>query len=136
MDRWLRKEPETGETGAKGNTVKNKKEATNNIQTRTVLFVENNRGGSLAKRLREVEKRTSELVGFKTKVVERVGTKVQHLFLNTNPWKGAACGRINCIPCGQEGEIKQDCRRRNIVYESKCLLCNPVDETFPQYSCW
>ena len=26
------------------------------------------------------------------------------------------------------GEIKQDCRRRNIIYESKCLLCNPVDE--------
>ena len=95
MNRWL--------NGAKGNTVKSKKEATNNIQTRTVLFVENTRGGSLAKRLREVEKSKSEMVGFKTKVVERVGTKLQHLLPNTNPWKGAVYGRINCIPCGQGG---------------------------------
>jgi hypothetical protein len=121
LDRWLQTEPEVGKTASPSQEENPK---VKNIQTRTVLFVENTRGGDLAKRLREVEKRTCEMVGFKTKIVERVGTKLQHLLPNT---KGAACGRVNCIPCGQEGETKQDCRIRNIIYESKCLICNPEE---------
>jgi hypothetical protein len=93
---------------------------TADIPTRTVLFVENTRGGELAKRLRAIERRANGIVGFKTKIVEGVGSKLKHLLPNTNPWKGAACGRNGCIPCNQEGEKKQDCRKRNIIYESKC----------------
>jgi hypothetical protein len=99
------------------------------IPTRSVLFVENTRGGKLAKQLREIEQRVCKLVGFKTKIVEGVGSKLKHLLPNTNPWSGAPCGR-ECIPCGQEGEKKQDCRKRNIIYESKCLLCNPEQDKF------
>jgi hypothetical protein len=73
-----------------------------NLQTRTVLFVEQTRDGELAKRLREIERRTNRLVGYKTKIVEGVGTKLKHLLPNTNPWKGAPCGR-DCIPCSQPG---------------------------------
>ena len=83
--------------------------------TKSVLFVEQTSGGLLEKQLRQIEMRTSEMVGFKTKIVERAGTKLQHLLPNTNPWKGAACGRSNCIPCGQDGDQKQDCRRMNIT---------------------
>ena len=49
------------------------------IPTRTVLFVENTRGGELAKRLRSVEKRTQNMTGFKTKIVEGVGSKLKNL---------------------------------------------------------
>ena len=90
--------------------------------------MENTKGGELAKRLREIETRTSHLVGFKTQIIEGVGTKLKHQLPNTNPSKGGVCGRIPCIPCDQPGEIKQDCRKRNIIYESRCLDCNPEDE--------
>ena len=63
LDRWLQKEPELGKN-ASPSQKKNSK--FKNIQTRTVLFVENTRGGDLGKKLREVEKRTCEMVGFKT----------------------------------------------------------------------
>ena len=79
------------------------------IPTRSVLFVENTRGGKLAKQLRETEQRVFKLVGVKTKIVEGGGSKLKHLLPNTNPWSGAPCGR-GCIPYGQEGEKKQDCR--------------------------
>ena len=95
------------------------------LQTRTVLFVEQTRGGELAKRLRSIGKRTENMMGFKTKIVEGVGSKLKNLLPNSNPWKGAGCSREGCIPCAQPGEKKQDCRKRNIVYESKCVLCNP-----------
>ena len=116
LDKWLK------DGKAKNNEDKS-------IPTRTVLFVENTRGGELAKRLREVEKRTQRMTGFKTKIVEGVGSKLKNLLSNSNPWKGSPCGRI-CIPCGQPGEKKQDCRKRNIIYESKCIDCNPEKEKY------
>ena len=115
MDKWLKHG-------------KPKSSVDNSIPTRTVLFVENTRGGELAKRLREVEKRTQRMTGFKTKIVEGVGSKLKNLLSNSNPWKGSHCGRV-CIPCGQPGEKKQDCRKRNIIYESRCIECNPEKES-------
>ena len=44
---------------------------------------------------------------------------LQNILLNANPL------RVPCIPCQQPGERKQDCRRRNIIYESQCTTCNP-----------
>jgi hypothetical protein len=101
-----------------------------NLQTRTVLFVEQTRGGELAKRLRSIGKRTENMMGFRTKIVEGVGSKLKNLLPNSNPWKGVACSREGCIPCAQPGDRKQDCRKRNIIYESKCVICNPEKEKF------
>ena len=85
------------------------------IPTRTVLFVENTKGGELAKRLREVERKTQNMMGFKTKIVEGVGSKLKNLLPNSNSWKGAGCAREGCIPCAQPGDRKQDCRKRKVL---------------------
>ena len=61
-------------------------------------------------------------------MVELSGTQLQRLLPNTNPWSGQNCGRLNCYTCEQGGEILQDCKRRNILYESSCVLCNPVED--------
>ena len=95
------------------------------METRSVLFVEQSKGGELAKRLREVERKANRIVGYKTKIVEGVGNKLKDLLPNSNPWKGTHCGRDRCIPCNQPTEQKQDCRRRNIIYEKVCITCNP-----------
>ena len=99
------------------------------LETRSVLFVEQSKGGELAKRLREVERKANKIVGYKTKIVEGVGNKLKDLLPNANPWKGAHCGREKCIPCNQPTDQKQDCRRRNIIYENICLTCNPETES-------
>ena len=58
-------------------------------------------------------------------MVERAGTQLSQLLPNTNPWAGGKCPRENCHSCNQGGEEakKEDCFRRNILYESRCGVC-------------
>ena len=42
--------------------------------------------------------------------------------------KGQHCGREPCVPCDTTVEkTRQDCRTRNLRYETYCLLCNPTE---------
>jgi hypothetical protein len=92
------------------------------------MFVEQTKGGLLAARMKEVELRLREVTGFKIKVTETGGSKLQHLLPNTNPWAGGMCQRKECVTCGQEGEKKVDCFKRNLIYESSCTKYNPVEK--------
>ena len=93
------------------------------LRTSTVLFTEWSREGTLQKSLREVCERLAPLIGFRVRVTERGGTELSSLLSNKNLWSGQGCGRQKCFPCKQEGERKQECKVRNIVYESECSLC-------------
>ena len=95
------------------------------LKTRTVLFVEQTRGGKLAKDIREVLSRLEGLLGFRVKVVERSGTGLKNILPNTNPWSGEHCSRSECITCNQGAEEKPDCAKRNLIYENICTICNP-----------
>ena len=59
------------------------------------------------------------------KVVEMAGSQLSHILPNTNPWAGSGCSRSDCHTCHQGGgqDIKEDCFRRNILYESHCGTC-------------
>ena len=83
-------------------------------QPSTVLFVEYSKGGSYQKSMREVVDRVCELVGFTMRVTES----------NKNLWSGQRCGRGECRPCLQGGDIVENCKRRNILYESECVPYN------------
>ena len=104
------------------------KEFKRNRQPSTVLFVEFSRGGSLQKAIREVVDRLEGLLGFSIRVTERGGTPLSSLLSNKSLWRGQECGRGECKVCIQPGEKLEDCKRRNILYESECLQCNGVDE--------
>ena len=62
------------------------------------------------------------------KVTERGGTKLGSLLSNKNLWSGMECGRQECRTCTQEGGKREDCVKRNILYESECERCADVDE--------
>ena len=57
------------------------------------------------------------------RVTERGGTKLGSLLSNKNLWSGMECGRGECRPCAQGGEMREDCIKRNILYESECTVC-------------
>ena len=64
------------------------------------------------------------------KYVEAGGTQLIRLF-NQDLGKGTHCGRKTCPPCDTSEEGKrQNCRTRNILYETYCGECNP--ETNPK----
>ena len=96
------------------------------LRTRTVLFVENTKEGGLARKLREVVEKIQYILGYRIKVVERSGTPLKLLFPLGGLGEEDRCGREDCLPCGQEGqEGRTRCRKRCILYENICMICNP-----------
>ena len=89
----------------------------------TVVFVPSTTGGTLVRKLREREEVMRELTGFGIKFQEAGGTQLKNSF-SLDLGKGTHCGR-ECPPCTSNGEKRQRCRARNIVYETLCTLCNP-----------
>ena len=99
-----------------------------NIKTRSTLFIIGSKYGNLAKRLRGVMERLKHIVGFNAKIVEKTGQKIRNTLSNNDPWKGIECGRMECLTCRQEEEQKLDCRKRSLIYENICEICNPREE--------
>ena len=94
------------------------------VQYRTVLFVENTEGAELASRLKELTRRLAPRIGFGVKIVERSGSTLRSRFPLNNLWDGAECGRADCVTCTQGAEIIPPCTKSSIVYENICGRCN------------
>ena len=90
----------------------------------TVIFVPSTRGGLLLKKLKESEEQMCDLTGFKVKFQEAGGAKLINSF-EKDLGKGKHCGRKPCPPCDTAGDKRQNCRSRNLIYESSCQTCNP-----------
>jgi hypothetical protein len=45
---------------------------------------------------------------------------------------GEGCGREDCQPCGSRSERRPNCKAQSILYESKCIECNPVQMSSPE----
>ena len=106
-----------------------KKKTEPEIKTRSVLFVNFSKGGTLAKGVRGVLQRLEPLLGFRVKVQEKGGSKLQSILSNKHIWKGGKCGRHDCHPCKQGGDKVENCFKRNVLYESRCNVCNPDGDT-------
>ena len=98
------------------------------IQPSTFLFCEYSSGGSFQSRLREVVERLAPMVGFNIRVTERAGTTLGSMLSNKNVGSKLECGRVECRVCCQADDKRQDCVRRNILYESECVKCVPSEE--------
>ena len=92
------------------------------------MFVDQTMGGKLQKMMQAAEDNIALMVGYRVRVVESSGTQLGRLLPYTNPWQGQVCGRTNCYTCEQGGEKVQNCRKRNILYESVCVECNPDED--------
>ena len=97
------------------------------LRIAAVLFVENTKGGALAKSLREVIERLKGILGYSIKVVERSGTPLRMMFPLTRIGENKECGKEDCTTCYQDsrGESLPPCSKRGVLYENICLKCNP-----------
>ena len=80
--------------------------------------------------------RLKPIVGFNAKIIEKTGQKMRNTLSNSDPWKGMECGRHECLTCSQEEEQKLDCRKRSLIYENICELCNPREEKETKNKTW
>ena len=92
---------------------------------RSVLFVDNTAGGELARRLQDAEVEMGKSTGYRIKIAESAGTPMGMLLPSSTPWGPADCEKQECVPCSQAEDKRIDCRKRNILYENRCVLCNP-----------
>ena len=98
---------------------------------KAVMFVPFTEGSALAKRMREAESSLQDMTGYRLKIVERAGTKLEDILTKADPWQGQDCGRPMCLLCQTKQRTgkhtSQDCTRRSVVYESWCLTCQEKD---------
>ena len=123
-----RKKDEVEDSGRREKKKQSMEDKKKEVMTTSVMFVENTVGGILAKRLREKEERISKMTGYKIRIVEKGGQQLRRTLPNTNPWKGMRCERTGCVTCEQGEEVVQDCFKRNVLYESRCVRCEEKDE--------
>ena len=95
------------------------------MKVRTILFVDQSPNGELARRMREKLRSLEETLGFRVKVVERVGQQLGSKFSLTTVWEGTKCGRTDCVTCEQGVEELPPCTMKNVLYENICVECNP-----------
>ena len=88
------------------------------------MFVDNSAGGELAKRLQAAEDELGEATGYRIRIAESAGSALGILLPSTNPWGANDCERADCVICKQGDKKRIDCKRRNILYENKCEICN------------
>ena len=92
------------------------------------MFMDQTMGGALQKSLQQAEDKVAEMLGYRVRMVESSGTQLCRLLPCTDPWSGQHCGRAACYTCEQGGDVLQNCRQRNILYESMCAVCNPEED--------
>ena len=97
-----------------------------------VMIVPFTWGSELAKEVRMVEQRMKEISGWHYKVAERAGDSLVDLLHKADPWAGQDCLRPQCMLCKTKmktgKQLKQDCSKRNIIYETWCMNCYQEDK--------
>ena len=92
-----------------------------------VMFTPYTTNSALAKSMREAEEKLGELTGYKIKVVESAGTRLEDILHKSDPWQGIDCGRTGCLLCTTKSSTgkntNQDCCKRSAVYEIWCRKC-------------
>ena len=89
-------------------------------------------GSGLAKKLREAEEKVESLTGYRLKMVERSGMKLEDMLHKFNPWQVQDCERQGCLFSTTKSKtaenLSQDCHKRSTVYETWCMTCQEKDE--------
>ena len=96
------------------------------------MFVPFTTGSKLAKKMRESEIQLEQMTGYRLKIEERGGVKLEDILVKKNPWEGNHCERKRCLLCEtklrEEKIKKKSCSKRNLVYKTWCNTCYEKDK--------
>ena len=88
-------------------------------QVKAAIFVPYTTGSELAKRIRETEAKKQSMTGYRLKIVERSGLKLEDILHKADPWQGQDCNRERCFLCKTKSitgkKTTQDCSRCSLV---------------------
>ena len=118
--------PRPGTGGSKPNGTQTPRNPTGDkLEIMAPMFVDRSDGGILLERLREVEAEMAGLTGYRIKLVEKNGVKLENLLVKRDPYVGWACGRQDCTCCKAKPRRNQkdNCNKQNVLYVARCDLC-------------
>ena len=81
----------------------------------TVMFVPRTRNGELAKRLKLVDTKLSNIMNDKLKFVERAGMKLKNILHRSNPWENVKCSRKGCLVCSNPDNKTFSCNKPSVT---------------------
>ena len=97
-----------------------------------VMFVQHTHHSEMAGELRLNENEFERMTDFRMKMVEKAGVKIGSILTESDPWSGQGCERISCWLCDTKlitgKNLKQDCTKRNLVYETYCINCEKEEK--------
>ena len=95
------------------------------LDTFSTMFVDRTNDEKLVEDLKAKEQELAHLVGFKTKIIEKNGLKLEQILVQRDPWKGWDCRRVDCVVCLQKPQhnTKADCNRESTTYRATCINC-------------
>jgi hypothetical protein len=67
------------------------------VAIKAVMFIPFPTGSRLAKKLREAEEKLGSMTGYRLKLVEKAGDKLENMLTKSNPWQGLDCRRQGCF---------------------------------------
>ena len=127
---WYKKKPKSLENNlrkaSKGKTSRSSNDKSAKVIS--VMFVQKTPGSLLANKLKEADRKMSEITGDRLRIVERAGLKLRSLLHKSDPWDGQKCSDSKCLICTNPYNKKFGCSKRNIVYKSVCLTCKAENE--------
>ena len=98
--------------------------------------MDNSVGGELAKRFQEAEEEAGDTTGYRVRITESTGSPLSMLLPSTNPWGPQDCLRKECVTCAQDDNKRIDCKKRNILYESECVICGEERKRMEKSKDW
>ena len=89
------------------------------------LFVDRTHNNLLLDKLKKEEELLTEITGYKVKLVEKNGTKLEQLLVKRDPFEGWDCSRGDCICCIWKPQFNQslNCNKQNVLYRAECMQC-------------
>ena len=89
----------------------------------TVLFVPRTPQGELAKLIKQKEEEIRKLTTHRIRIVERNGTKIEHILTKPDPFGVEKCQKDTCLVCLTDEKEKGRCKTKNVVYKIECKIC-------------
>ena len=121
---WYKKKPENiGDSKKVSRKIVEKKSIEKSTKVISVMFVQKTPGSLLANKLKEADRKLSEITEDRVRITERAGLKLRSILHKSDPWAGQKCSDLKCLICTNPNNKTFGCSRRNVVYKSVCLTC-------------
>ena len=98
------------------------------------IFIDRTDDGALAEEIRVAELEMASVTGYRVKVIEKNGCKLENILVRRDRYVGWDCRRSECQCCKVKParNRKDNCNKQSLVYTARCEVCMLDQEKLQQ----